>query len=122
MERQSFNPTNLEQRERIIAARKKLAAEILTYIEVASAGDMRRAVWILSSALQAKMLKPKGRYIGRNWYSDHDQLVFVKPTGNQPYRQREFCCSARFLFLLCEALELKNVEALFAAAVLEDPI
>jgi hypothetical protein len=121
MERQSFKPNNPEQREQLIAARRKLADEILAYINVASAGDIRRAVWILSSALQAKMLRPKGKYIGRNWYSDHDQLVFVKPTGNQPYRQREFCCSARFLFLLCESLDVQSIDALFDAAVHREP-
>jgi hypothetical protein len=111
MERQSFKPNNPEQREQMIAARRKTADEILAYMNAASAGDMRRAVWILNSALQAKMLWPRGSYFGRNWYSVPDQLVFVKPTGNQPYRQRDLCCSARFLFLLCESLDVMSIDA-----------
>ena len=114
MERQTLTP---EHKEQLTLARRRLADEVLAYIHIASGGELRRAVWILSSALQAKMLRPRGSYIGRNWYSIHDQLVFVKPTGNQPYRQRDFCCSARFLFLLCESLDVKSIDILFDAAV-----
>jgi hypothetical protein len=115
METSKINSANKQQ---VQAARTKLADDIIAYAQIASDGELRKAVWILSGALRARFLTPKGRHIGRNWYSSHDQLLLVKPTGNQPYRQREFCCSARFLFLLCDELKLSTIDELVDAAIL----
>jgi hypothetical protein len=113
---QTANDFQLDK-ESFEAVRAKLAQEMLSYIQAVSGGEVRKAIWIMSSALNAKLLRPNGDYIGRFWYSAHDKLVFVKPAAGMPYRQRDFCCTAKFLFLLAERLQLKTVEELFFAAI-----
>lgn len=99
------------------SARQKLAQSILEYIKIESGNDLQKAVWLLSSALSSKLLRPAGQFYGRLWYSDHDKFIFVKPAPGQPYRQRDFCSSAKFLFILIDRLRLTSIDDLFLAAV-----
>ncbi len=104
-------------REALNRARFEVTMNILEYVRVASGNDLRKATWLISSALQSKRVAPNGEYYGRNWYSAHDRLLFVKPAAGQPLRQRDFCLTAKFLFIVAERLKLTTVDELFAAAV-----
>lgn len=104
-------------RETLSRARAEVTRNILEYVRVASGDDLRRATWLISSALQSKLVAPNGEYYGRNWYSAHDRFLFVKPAAGQPLRQRDFCLTAKFLFIVAERLKLTTVDELFSAVV-----
>lgn len=115
MEQTNQLPT--ESSDALAAARARLTKEVLDYIRVASHGDLKKSVWLLSNALSSKLIRPAGNYVGRYWHSTHDSLCLTKPYGGAPLRQRDFCCTSRFLFILIQRLELKTVDDLFYAAV-----
>lgn len=104
-------------REALNRARLEVTRNILEYVRVASGDDLRRATWLISSALQSRLVAPNGEYYGRNWYSAHDRFIFVKPAAGQPLRQRDFCLTAKFIFIVAERLKLTTVDELFTAVV-----
>jgi hypothetical protein len=115
MEQTNQLPT--ESTDTLAAARTRLTKEVLEFIRTASRGDLRKAAWLLSNALSSKLIRPAGTYLGRYWHSHHDSLCMTKPYAGAPLRQRDFCCTTRFLFLLVERMNLTTVDELFFAAV-----